>query len=80
MNKHTPSPILIHTLEELLETLPVKRLNRSLRDIFLYYMYHEGDSLPLEFDETVTDLMFLFTFLDKLEDEQKHDPLELSVG
>lgn len=57
----------IMELDTLLDFVPAQRLSRKLRDIFMYYLYHEKDHLPCNFRETVEDLQLLFGFLDRAE-------------
>jgi len=56
---------IIEELDNLLDFVPPEQLSKSIRDIFLCYLYHEKDSLPPDFKDTVTNLQFLFGFLDE---------------
>jgi hypothetical protein len=66
---YKPSKALIKDLETLLECVPAGRLCRSLRKMFMLYIFYEKDGLPVRLEETIIDLYFLFEFLDAAEDE-----------
>ena len=61
------TPETIHHLDELFEFAPPGRLREHLQSVFFSFLIHEYEMLPVEFEEMVTDLQFLFEFLDSAE-------------
>ena len=60
---------LIRQFDNFLEYVPPDRLCKSLRNMFLIYLSHEKDGLPLYFEDTVIDLYILLQLLDKATEE-----------
>lgn len=65
----TVSKRIVNELDNLIEYVPVTRLSRNLRDLFLLYLANVEDGLPMGFDEFPTDFYFLLQFLDIIEEE-----------
>lgn len=58
-----------------IESVPPRRLHRHVLYIFLMYLQEDG-GLPRDFNDMVTDLYFLFEFLDQAEREMKLQQLK----
>jgi hypothetical protein len=56
-------------LENFLQYPNITRLNRNIRKTLLLYLTYEN-TLPLDFDDFMLDLYFLYEFLDAVEDEK----------
>lgn len=59
-------------LETLFEFVPPQHLSRKLRTVFLTYLKHEKNMLPLEIGETILEMEWLMEFLDEAGDEQQN--------
>ena len=60
--------------KEFLEYHPAKRVNRNLREVFVNYMQHTLDGVPLNMDDIIWDVSSLMELLDIAEDETKDWP------
>jgi hypothetical protein len=58
----------IDALSAFLKAVPVNRLSRNLRNLFLSHVYHEMDAPSVDLEEHILDLQSLFDFLDALEE------------
>jgi len=65
------SKALVRELEHLLGAVPVHRLSRSLRDLYLYYASSEETVSPHFIRDLSGDLYILFQFLDVAVDESQ---------
>lgn len=54
-------------LKAFLETVPVGRLSKTLRNLFLSHICQEIDAPSLALEESILDLQALFDLLDALE-------------
>lgn len=57
----------IAALQTFLGAVPVGRLSKTLRNLFLSHVYHEMDTPSLALEENILDLQALFDLLDALE-------------
>lgn len=57
----------IEALQAFLEAVPVGRLSKTLRNLFLSHIYQEIDAPSLALEESILDLQALFDLLDALE-------------
>lgn len=57
----------IAALQAFLEAVPVGRLSKTLRNLFLSNIYQEIDAPSLALEESILDLQALFDLLDALE-------------
>lgn len=60
---------IIEKLDHLLESVPPDKLKNHLTRLFVFYVIHEHDSLPLDFDDIAYDIYFLIDFLILAEEE-----------
>ncbi len=65
-----PSRKAIAHMRQLLEYVPPARLKKNLLYVFLIFLEHEHDMLPINFREMASDYYMLFQFLDKMEEEK----------
>ena len=61
-------------IKQLLDGVPPARLKKELLYVFLIFLEHEHDTLPVNFRQMVTDYYMLFHFLDKVEAEMNGVP------
>lgn len=57
--------------KKFLEYHPAKRVNRSLREVFMIYIRHTMDAAPLNIDDIIWDISDLMELLDVAEDETR---------
>ena len=57
-------------MKKFMEWVPPRRLHRRVLQMFLMYL-QEDAGLPEDFKDTVTDLYFLFEFLDQADKEMQ---------
>ena len=57
-------------MKKFMEWVPPRRLHRRVLHMFLMYL-QEDAGLPDDFKDTVTDLYFLFEFLDQADKEMR---------
>lgn len=60
--------------KQFLEYHPAKRVNRNLREVFVAYMQHTLDGVPLNMDDVIWDISSIMELLDVAEDETKDWP------
>ncbi|TDW99399.1 hypothetical protein [Dinghuibacter silviterrae] len=66
LEESLPSEALA-ALNTFLKAVPVDRLSKNLRNLFLSHVYHELDTPSVDLEESIVDLQSLFNFLDALE-------------
>ena len=49
----------------------IRKFNRQLRNLLLYYLSEECEELPYDYGKFIEDMKFLFDFLDISGDEQQ---------
>ncbi|MDQ0108485.1 MULTISPECIES: hypothetical protein [Chitinophaga] len=59
---------------EFLEYHPAKRVNRSLREVFMTYASYSLNVVPLNMEEIIWDMQSLMELFDMAEDETKDWP------
>lgn len=57
----------LDALKTFLRAVPVHRLSKKLRNLFLSHVYHEMDAPSVDLEDSILDLQSLFDFLDALE-------------
>lgn len=72
--ENRPSPFedsrpdeLLEALNTFLRSVPVGKLSKTLRNLFLSHIYHEMDTPSVNLEENILYLQALFDFLDTLE-------------
>ena len=70
-----PGDELLQAIRNFLSTVPIGRLSKGLRNLFLTCMYHEADTPPLDLEDFILDLRALLDLLDKA--EQCQDPHQI---
>jgi len=68
---YKPSKALIDELENLFDFVPPDRLCKSLRKMFMLYLYHEKHGADIDLEQRVLDLYLLLDFLDAAEEDKK---------
>ncbi|MDB5272238.1 MAG: hypothetical protein JWO58_605 [Chitinophagaceae bacterium] len=65
------SKALLKDLETLFEFAAPQSMSRNLRNIFLSYISHERDILPLDIEEIILQMNLLLEFLDEAAAQQE---------
>lgn len=60
---------IVEKLDHLLDSAPPGKLKNHLTRLFIFYVIHEYDSLPVDFDDIAYDIYFLIDFLILAEEE-----------
>lgn len=68
---------MLQAIRDFSTTVPIGRLSKGLRNLFLTCMYHEGDTPPLDLEDFILDLRALFDLLDTVERLQLRDSSSL---
>lgn len=58
---------LVDAIGVFLSSVPVNRLSKNLRNLFLSHIYHEMDTPSVSLEEQILDLQTLFDLLDVME-------------
>ena len=65
-----PGDELLQAIRNFLYTVPIARLSKGLRNLFLTCMYHEADTPSLDLEDFILDVRALFDLLDAMEPSQ----------
>lgn len=65
------NPKIIEQLDNLMSFSPPEVLRKSLLRVYMQYIIHEHESLPMDFGEIAGDIYMLVEFLNRAEEELK---------
>lgn len=69
MGNNPISDDLLKAFEYFMNTTPPERLSRIVREMFMDYLIHHHEMLPVDFENWVMDLTHLFDLLEKVSAE-----------